>query len=94
MAKISNWIYILMMFVFCSCQKDHMLDCFKGTGNDKSEIRNITGFNRIKASNNVNVKIYPGYDFKVEVKAGSKLIEGITTEVKDSMLYIRNSMDA
>ncbi|HRC16575.1 MAG TPA: hypothetical protein PLY25_12905, partial [Bacteroidia bacterium] len=67
MAKIINWFCFLLLLVFCSCQKDHMFDCFKGTGNDKSEIRNITGFNRIKASNNVDVKIYPGYDYQVEV---------------------------
>jgi hypothetical protein len=90
MVKIINWFGVLLMLAFCSCQKDHMFDCFKGTGIDKSEVRNISGFSRIKASNNVDVKIYPGHDYKVEVKAGSKLIDGITTEVKDSMLYIRN----
>ncbi|HRF16002.1 MAG TPA: hypothetical protein PKV02_10270, partial [Bacteroidia bacterium] len=73
MVKIINWFGVLLMLAFCSCQKDHMFDCFKGTGIDKSEVRNISGFSRIKASNNVDVKIYPGHDYKVEVKAGSKL---------------------
>ncbi len=73
-----------------SCQKDHMLDCFKGTGSDETESRSVTEFNRVYIYDNIDADIYPGHDFKIEVTAGSKLIESITTEVKGGTLYIRN----
>lgn len=73
-----------------SCEKDHMLDCFKGTGSVETESRSAPAFNRVYVYDNVDAEIYPGHDFKIEVTAGSKLIESITTEVKDNVLYIHN----
>ncbi len=76
--------------VFSACEKDHMLDCFKGTGSDITEMRTTPAFTRVEIKNNVDVVIYPGHNFKVEITAGKKLIDGITTEVKDGMLLIKN----
>ncbi len=67
-----------------------MLDCFKGTGSDETESRSVPSFNKVYVYDNVDAEIYPGHDFKVEVTAGGKLIESVTTEVKDGALYIRN----
>ncbi len=89
MADIRKIIPIVCIFL-SSCNKDHMFDCFTGTGHDVTENRYEPYFNRIKASNNVDVEIYPGHNFKIEITCGDKLIDGITTTVKDSMLYIRN----
>lgn len=72
------------------CTKDHVFDCFKGTGVEVTENRYEINFTKINTSNNVDVEIYPGHNFKIEITAGDKLIDGITTDVKDSMLYIRN----
>jgi hypothetical protein len=81
---------ILLILFHTSCQKDHLFDCFKGTGNTTTDVRLANNFTKIKVSNNVDAVIFPGHDFKVEVTAGSKLIDGITTEVKNGMLYLRN----
>ena len=96
----SAWMmryYYLYLFFFVaisilntSCEKDHMLDCFKGTGSDETESRSTPAFNRIYIYNNMDVEIYPGHEFKIEITAGSKLIESITTEVENSTLRIRN----
>jgi hypothetical protein len=85
-------IYIIFLtgLLNMSCQKDHMADCFKGTGSQQIEERLTTAFNRIDISDNVEAVIYPGAPFKVKITAGSKLIASISTLVSDSVLYIRN----
>jgi hypothetical protein len=83
-------LLLLTSIIFSSCKKDHLFDCFKGTGDNVTECRYETGFTRVTANNNVDVEIYPGHEYKIEITAGGHLIDGITTTVKDSMLYISN----
>ncbi len=83
-------LVIAWALLISGCKKDHLFDCFKGTGDEHTEVRNLSGFDKVFAENNVDVDIYPGHEFKIEVTAGDKLIESITTEVTDSTLYIRN----
>ena len=82
--------FVAISFLSTSCKKDHMLDCFKGTGSDETESRSLPAFNRIYVYTNMDVEIYPGHEFKIEVTAGNKLIGSITTEVENSTLRIRN----
>jgi hypothetical protein len=79
-----------VFFLSNACQKDHLFDCFKGTGNTVTEKRVISGFTEIEMNDNVDVVVKPGADFEITVEAGSKLIDGIVTEKEGNRLFIRN----
>ena len=85
--------FILILFLLgcsMSCDKDHLLDCTKGTGPYITVTRYIQGFNKIYLSDNVDLKIIAGKNWDVKVTAGQLLIDGIITELQGDKLYIRN----
>jgi hypothetical protein len=60
----------------------------KGSGDVKTETRDITGFTGVKTSTAVDVYLSQGSDFSVKVEADDNLIEEIVTEVKDGVLHV------
>jgi hypothetical protein len=76
--------------LFSSCEKDHMGDCFKGSGDLTTQSREPGSFDGIHVEKKVDVILRYGSEQQVTVEAGSNLIDGITTEVKDNILYITN----
>jgi hypothetical protein len=87
--NILKYCFILVAFIF-SCTKEHSCDCFKGTGDTTTEFRKLLPFNKISIENNINLYITEDTVFYMTVEAGSKLISSITSEVKDSCLYLKN----
>lgn len=67
-----------------------MCDCFKSTGSETTEVRNLSGFSKIELYNNIDLKITPGKPFDCKVTAGNNLLDMITTEVEGNTLIIRN----
>ena len=83
--------FVIVIFIlFSSCKKEHMFDCFKDTGKTISADRPVNPFNRIDIQNNVDLVVHFGIPYELKVTAGTNLIDGITTEVRDSILYIKN----
>lgn len=82
--------FLLITLLSGSCKKENMCDCFKSTGSEKTESRNLAGFTKIELHNNVDLVITPGKPFAVSVTAGKNLIDLVTTEVEDNTLIIRN----
>ena len=60
----------------------------KGSGNAKSETRNVSGFKKIKAGSAVNLEISVQKDFSVEVVADDNLLEHIKTETDGDTLIV------
>lgn len=83
-------IFLMVVCFISACTKDHMLDCFKGTGKGTSEKRMLEGFSEIEMHDNVDVVLKPGQNFEIVVSAGSKLIDGIITEKKGNKLIVKN----
>ena len=80
----------LLLMLFTACEKENMLDVFKRTGPIVTVTREVTGFNKIFAEDNVNVFITQDNFFEVKIEAGKNLISMIETEVTDGTLFIRN----
>jgi hypothetical protein len=81
----------LMLIVFASCDKDHLFDCFKSSGPMESETRQVTqDFNRIDVYNNPEVILTQDSVNSITVEAGGHIISGITTEIENGILTIRN----
>lgn len=93
MKKISLAIFILALAigVVFSTNCSFGINKFsgvKGSGNAKTETRNVSGFNRVDASNAVNVEITVQNNFSVTVEADDNLLQNIKTEVSGDTLKI------
>ena len=65
--------------------------CVSSSGQVVRKTRVLNVFNRIDLQDNVDLVITPDYVSRVEVEAGEKIIGGVTTEVVDGQLLIRNN---
>ncbi len=82
--------FFLSMMLTTSCEKDHLFDCLKSTGPIASESRDVSDFNRIDVYNNPEVIITQDNVNSIKVEAGAHIISGITTEINNGILTIRN----
>ena len=78
------------MLVIVSCNKDSSSDCFKKNGNESRELRLLGAFKSILVNQNINVHLYQGNEFKVEVIGPHNLIPKIKTTIHDTTLVIEN----
>ncbi|PKP04172.1 MAG: hypothetical protein CVU14_00780 [Bacteroidetes bacterium HGW-Bacteroidetes-9] len=76
-----------------SCTSEHVDDCFSNTGVQITETRTVAGFNKIELYDNVNLVLLPGASTEIEVEAGKNIVNAIKTEISDSALVIRNTME-
>jgi hypothetical protein len=60
----------------------------QGSGNSRTEVRNVSGFEGIKAGGAINLEVSVQKDFKVEVEADDNLLEYIKTETSGNTLKI------
>lgn len=82
---------IYLVAGFSGCKKENRCDCFKGTGKETTQTRNLDGFKALRILDKIDVEIKQGHVYMVEIMAGSELLNLINTEVKDSLLTIQNS---
>ena len=60
----------------------------KGSGNIKTETRNVKDFTGVKTATAIDIFLSQGDSFSVEVEADDNIIENIVTEVKDGVLSV------
>ncbi|MEI6021083.1 MAG: DUF2807 domain-containing protein [Bacteroidota bacterium] len=89
MIRFKNIIF-LSVIIFCSCNKDSAPDCFKSNGREANEIRDIKGFNAVEVNNNVQVYIYQGNAYKIEVIGPKNLLKKVEIALRDTVLSISN----
>ncbi len=87
---IKKILFLILIASAMSCKKEHMLDCFKSTGETTTQNRDVTPFTNIDLKDNVDLVIFPDTTFYIKVTAGENLIDGIITELSGGTLYIRN----
>lgn len=91
MNKLLILLLILVSTVFVnSCKKENLGDCFKSAGKTETSIREISGFNRIKVEDKLELYVTQGTNYEVKVEAGKNLQSNIKTVVTDSTLTISN----
>ena len=84
-------VYLFLFLLSTSCEKGHSADCFKSNGSDITETRYPGDFKNIEVSAQMDVYIYQGNEYKVEVTAGKHIIENIKTTVTNNLLSIENT---
>jgi len=90
MKLISKAVVVLLLLLLTNACSKSPGDCFTSAGKAITMERSIDDFTGILMFDNIDVELISGNSPKVEVTAGEHLIENITTEVIDSVLYIKN----
>lgn len=86
--KIIYLSLLFLPFLFNSCLLGPTI---KGNGHVVEEVRNVGGFDGIKASRGINVYITQGDETKVLVRADENLLDVIETEVNGGVLTVRST---
>ena len=88
MKKTVFVIVILFIGLAAGCTRIENIGGVKGSGNAKTESRNVSGFKEIKAENAVELEITVQKDFSLTIEADDNLLEKIKTEVSGNTLKI------
>lgn len=83
-------LIMLCALLLSSCRKENMCDCFRGTGEDVTEIRETAPFTEIRLEDNIHLVFTPDSVFSVKISGGEKLMPRLITESDGHTLYIRN----
>lgn len=83
---------ILAAFVFLNwgCKKENMCDCVKSTGSIVTQKREVSGFTCVHAEDKIDVYMYQGPVYDVQVEAGEHLQGLIKTELDGETLKVVN----
>ena len=75
----------------CSVGSFKNMTGVQGSGNAKSETRNLSGFKKVEASSATNIEVVDGKDFSVQIEGDDNLLQYIKTEVSGDTLKIYNT---
>jgi hypothetical protein len=94
--KVKSLLFLLLAFLFTGSfvygQRGLFGTGFKiltGSGDLKTEGRNVTGFTKVETDGSINVFITKADAFEVKVESDDNLIPYIVTEVKGNTLVVR-----
>jgi len=80
-------IFIASLIVSSACNMANVTG-IRGSGNAKTETRNLSGFKQIKAGGAIKLEVAAQKDFGVSVETDDNLLEYITTEISGDTLII------
>jgi hypothetical protein len=87
-------IATVLLLVFGGCAREHMDDCFTGTGPKSEEMRTLEAFTAIRLEGRVDLIITVDSTAapSARVEAGRKLLGHIVTEVRAGELHVDNTI--
>lgn len=74
-----------------SCDSENAPDCFQKSGTIITKEITVENFDKINISQGIELIIKEGPETQVTVESGENLMSGITAEVVDNKLFLRNS---
>ncbi|MEO8588775.1 MAG: head GIN domain-containing protein [Flavobacteriales bacterium] len=80
----------LCVLLFAGCDKEQMDDCITSTGPMREEVRMLAGFHTVEMEDRLDLLLEQRTANTVAIEAGLNLIGQVITEVRDSVLYVRN----
>ena len=83
-------IALLALLLLAGCKKEQWDDCITSTGPLRSGTRVLEGFHTVDLSDRIDLVLDHVPITTIDVEAGSNLTDQVITEVRDSILYIRN----
>lgn len=84
---------VIVFFMLTSCDSETANSCVRTSGSIvKHQIEDLPTFNRIKIEEGIELILAQSTEHKIEVEAGSNLINDISVEVIDGELIIKNNL--
>lgn len=91
MSKIFKTITFLFLITLFSCDSENAPDCFQTSGTKISKQITVENFDKINISQGIELIINEGPETEVVIESGQNLLSGITAEVSNGQLFLRNS---
>lgn len=91
MSNLKTFLAFALLALLSSCGEEPFCNCFEPTGRSSSESRSVAPFNKIEVFDNVSVNLHRSDSYRVVVHAGSRLLDGIGTDVEAQRLVITNN---
>lgn len=79
-----------LALLFAGCEKEQWDDCITSTGAMREEQRALVAFHTVELKDRVDLLLEQRNAGSVIIEAGVNLIGQVITEVRDSVLYVRN----
>nr|WP_294937217.1 head GIN domain-containing protein [uncultured Flavobacterium sp.] len=89
-AKLVSCLAVLLLLV--SCDSEIIPGCYREPGATISRIDAVAAFNQINIGEGVQLVIKQGVTAEVKVETGENIIDEVSTEVTDGVLYIKNDL--
>ncbi|MBP7497307.1 MAG: DUF2807 domain-containing protein [Bacteroidales bacterium] len=92
--KIKIVFFFTLFFIstcFNSCKKENICDCFKNTGKIKTELRQISEFDKLEISDNIILTLIKDTFNSLKIEAGVNLLKLIKSENINGKLYLSNN---
>lgn len=83
---------LLLLIASAGCKREKLDDCYTNPGEVVMEDRWSAYFETINLYDDVNLVLEQGDGYSIRVEGGKNLLGAVITEVKDSVLYINNTM--
>lgn len=85
------WIYLMLLILAVSCKKEQLDDCFSSTGEDQTIERPLSAFTKLNVGDKFIVKLKQDQGGeRIRITGGENILEGISTEVENGELIIKN----
>ncbi len=88
---IFKTLLFLLSIVLFACDSENGSDCLQTSGSMINKEFQVENFNKINISEGIELIIKEGTETKVVVESGQNLMSGITAEVSEGQLFLRNS---
>ncbi len=84
-------LLVFTLIAFHSCKKNPA-DCFRSTGNQKTETRTLDTFTNLIISDNIDVELYHSpHNPYIIISAGKNLLPGIVSSIGNNTLRLNNN---
>lgn len=90
LSMVNKLLYIALLVLFASCDKEGAPDCFKKAGDVTEEKRVLSAFDKLEISDYLYIELIQSDDHYVEIIGPKNLLDKIETEVEEGVLYISN----
>ena len=80
---------MILFFLISGCSATD--DCVKSSGEMISKEIEVPDFDKIIVYNGISLVITQGENYKIELKTGSNLIDDITINVSDGILFLKDN---
>lgn len=84
---------IVVVFLLVSCSSDVIPGCYREPGATVTRIDAVAVFNEINIGPGINLVVKQGDVSEVKIETGENIIDDVTTEVTNGILYVKNKLE-